>query len=108
MEIEKGSDLKSKFLHTIANDSPITKLWKFRVFIQLHPEVALDLKDKMLDFALKNRLVGEYEAIFALFGVTLINIPRVGVYDQIKTEMQTIVNKMKIEAAQFEQVVINL
>lgn len=98
-------DLKSRFLHAIANDSPITKLWKFRVFIQLHPNVALDLKEKMLDFALKNKLLGEFEAIYGLFGVAPINIPREGVYDQLKTEMQTLVNKLKIDASQFECVV---
>jgi hypothetical protein len=81
MEQEKHTDLKQKFLHAIANDSIVTKLWKFRVFIQDQPQLALDLKDKMLEFALKNRLVGEYEAIYALFGVSLVNIPREGVYD---------------------------
>jgi hypothetical protein len=50
---------------------------------------------------LKNKLVGEFEAIYGLLGVNLINIPREGVYDQLKTEMQTLVNKMKIEASQF-------
>lgn len=60
----------------------------------------------MLDFALKNKLLGEYESIYGLFGVNLINIPRVGLYEQLKTEMQTLVNRLKIEAGQFEQVVI--
>lgn len=59
----------------------------------------------MLEYALKNKLLGEFEAIYALFGVTLINIPRVGAYDQLKTEMQTTVNRLKIEASQLEQVV---
>lgn len=60
----------------------------------------------MLDFALKNKLLGEYESIYGLFGVNLINIPRVGLYEQLKTEMQTLVNRLKVEAGQFEQVVI--
>lgn len=55
----------------------------------------------MLDFALKNKLLGEFEAIYGLFGVTPINIPREGVYDKLKTEMQTFVNKLKIDASQF-------
>lgn len=58
----------------------MTKLWKFRTFIQNYPQVALDLKEKMLELALKNRLVGEYEAIYGLFGVNLVSIPRTGVY----------------------------
>lgn len=70
--------------------------------------MALDLKDRMLEFALKNKLLGEYEAIYGLFGVTPINIPREGVYDQMKTEMQPLVNKMKIDASQFEGVVLIL
>lgn len=70
--------------------------------------MALDLKDRMLEFALKNKLLGEYEAIYGLFGVTPINIPREGVYDQMKTEMQSLVNKMKIDASQFEGVVLIL
>ncbi len=96
MEIEQNTSLKSKFTHAIANDSPTTKLWKYRAFIQSHPSQAIELKDKMLDYALKNKLVGEYEAIHGLFGVSLSNIPRVGVYDVQKTELQTVVNKLKV------------
>lgn len=48
MDIEKHSDVKSKFLHSIVTDSPVTKLWKFRAFIQSNRNHALDLKDKML------------------------------------------------------------
>lgn len=74
------------------------------MLVQTSPDLALDLKDRMLDYALKNRLLGEFEAIYALFGVALINIPRAGAYDLLKTEMQATVNRLKIEAGQLEQV----
>ena len=54
----------------------------------------------MLEFALKNKLLGEYEAIYALFGVNLLSIPRTGNYEIYKNEMQTLVNKLKVEANQ--------
>ena len=60
MDEEKTSDLKSKFLHSISNDSPISKLWKYRVFANFNLKEAAPLREKMLDYALKNRLVGEY------------------------------------------------
>lgn len=60
MDVEKTSDLKSKFLHSISNDSPISKLWKYRVFANFNHGEAAPLREKMLEYALKNRLVGEY------------------------------------------------
>jgi hypothetical protein len=35
-----------------------------------------------------------------LFGVALKDIPRNGLYGELKTEMQTTVNRLKIEADQ--------
>lgn len=60
MDEEKTLDLKSKFLHSISNDSPISKLWKYRIFVNFNRKEAAALQEKMLDYALKNRLVGEY------------------------------------------------
>jgi hypothetical protein len=60
MEEEKVLDLKSKFLHSISNDSPMSKLWKYRTFANFNHKEAAALQEKMLDYALKNRLVGEY------------------------------------------------
>lgn len=102
---EKVTDLKNKFLHAIANDNTVTKLWKFRSLIQTHPNEAKALKERMLEIALKNKLLGEYEAIHQLFGVALINIPRVGDYNTFKVEEQSLVNRLKVEAGNFESVV---
>lgn len=44
--------------------------------------------------------------IQSLLGVQLNEISREGVYGALKTEMQTTVNRLKIEASQLEQVVL--
>jgi hypothetical protein len=74
--MDTQKDLRSKFLYAIESDSPVTKLWKFRSFIQYYPTEAATLKEKMLDLALKNKLIGEFETINRLFGVSLNSIPR--------------------------------
>jgi hypothetical protein len=55
----------------------------------------------MLDMALRNKLLGEYESIHNLFGVALINIPRIGDYNTFKVEEQALVNRLKVEAGNF-------
>jgi hypothetical protein len=34
---EKQIDPKNKFMHAIANDNTVTKLWKYRSLIQTYP-----------------------------------------------------------------------
>jgi hypothetical protein len=98
---DKPADPKNKFIHAIANDNIVTKLWKFRALIYSYPNEAKALKDRMLDMALRNKLLGEYEAIHQLFGTALSNIPRVGDYNTYKVEEQSLVNKLKVEAGNF-------
>ena len=52
--MDSETNLRSKFLKAIDNDYPLTKLWKFRALIQNYPKEAATLKDKMLDYAIKN------------------------------------------------------
>jgi hypothetical protein len=47
-------EFKSKFMHAVANDSPISKLWKFRYLLISDPAEAEPIRQKMLDFAIKN------------------------------------------------------
>lgn len=96
--MEKDKDLRSKFLKAIEDDSPVTKLWKYRTFIQTNPQDASSLKEKMLELALKHKLVGEYEMIHKLLGVELTGISRSGEYGRIKDEVIPALNNLKIEA----------
>jgi len=94
MEIEK--DLKLSFLQAIDADTPLTKLWKYRSFILFHPYEAKNLKDKMLDLALKNKLIGEYELINKYLGVSINSIPREGLYGKLKDEIIPLINNIKV------------
>ena len=76
--------MRSKFLRAIDSDTPLTKLWKYRAFIQNFPQEAAGLKDKMLDYAIKNKFVGEYEQIYRLLGVDTSKINRSGEYGRLK------------------------
>ena len=58
--MENERDIRTKFLKAIDGDTPITKLWKYRAFIVNYPKESALLKDKMLDLASKNKLLGEY------------------------------------------------
>lgn len=103
--MQKESDLLARFVKATSSDNPTTKLWKYRSFLAQHPPEAAKIKDKMLELALKNKLIGEYEAIFAVTGVKVASIPRTGEYNRLKEEFQTTLNKLKVEASQYEQVV---
>ena len=96
--MESERDVRSKFLNAIDGDTPITKLWKYRALIQNFPKEAPALKDKMLELAIKNKLVGEYELIYRLLGVAQNSIPRSGEYGRLKDEMIPVINSLKIEA----------
>jgi hypothetical protein len=52
----------------------------------------------MLDYALKNRLIGEYEHIFRTLGISQDKIPRSGDYGKIKDELIPSINALKVEA----------
>lgn len=58
--MEESKELISKFLKAVDGDSPLTKLWKYRALIHVYPQEASLLKEKMLEFAIKNRLIGSY------------------------------------------------
>lgn len=103
--MESERDLRSKFIKAIDGDFPLTKLWKYRSFIQRYPNEATSLKDKMLDLAIKNKLTGEYELIFKLLGVPQSNIPRSGEYGRLKDELMPIINNLKLEAQNYESIV---
>ena len=96
MDPEQG--MRTKFLKAIDTDTPMTKLWKYRALIQNYPKEAQSLKEKMLDLAIKNKLVGEFEAINRLLGVPQNSIPRTGEYGRLKDEMLPNINGIKIEA----------
>lgn len=104
MDIE-NSEIKQKFLHAVAGDTPIAKLWKYRCFLKTYPQEARLIKDRMLDLALRNKLLGEYEAVQLGLGVPMSSIPREGDYDRFKNEAQAILNKNKVEASTFESLV---
>ncbi len=103
--MESERDLRSKFIKAIDGDSPLTKLWKYRSFIQRYPKEATSLKDKMLDLAIKNKLTGEYELIFRLLGVPQSSISRSGEYGRLKDELMPIINNLKLEAQNYESIV---
>ena len=96
MDTEQG--LRAKFLKAIDSDPPLTKLWKFRALIQNYPKEAATLKDKMLEYAIKNEFIGEFEQIYKLCGVPQSNIPRSGEYGRLKDKLIPIINTVKIEA----------
>ena len=94
MDIEK--DLKLSFLQAIDADTPLTKLLKYRSFILFYPHEAQTIKDKMLDLALKNKLLGEFELINKYFGVSTSSIPREGLYGKLKDELIPSINNIKV------------
>jgi hypothetical protein len=94
--MEDICELRSKFLKAIDGDSPLTKIWKYRAFFYINPHEASLLKDKMLELAIKNRLIGSYELIHKLFGVSTNSIPRSGEYGRLKDELIPIINNLKV------------
>jgi hypothetical protein len=94
MEIEK--DLKLSFIQAIDADTPLTKLWKYRSFILFYPFEAQALKGKMLDLALKSKLIGEYELINRYFSIPTSSIPREGLYGKLKDEIIPLINSIKV------------
>lgn len=55
----------------------------------------------MLDLALKNKLVGEYELIYRIAGVPTGKIPRDGAYGKLKDEILPLINNLKVEASNY-------
>jgi hypothetical protein len=103
--MESAKDVRSKFLKAIDGDTPTTKLWKYRAFILHFPEEAPSLKDKMLDLAIRNKLIGEYEHIYRTMGMAQNQISRSGEYGRLKDELIPQINTLKVEADNYESVV---
>lgn len=99
-------DMRSLFLKAIDGDTPVTKLWKYRAFILHYPDQASGLKDRMLDLATKNKLIGEYEQIYRTMGVVQSEISRTGAYGKLKDELMPHINALKVEADDYSTVVI--
>lgn len=55
----------------------------------------------MLELAIKNKLPGEYESIYRLFGVQVGSIPRNNEYGKLKEAVMPIANNLKVEASSY-------
>lgn len=106
--MESEREMRTKFLKAIEGDSAMGKLWKYRSLIHNYPKEAVAFKDKMLELALKHKLIGEYELIHQILGVAQGSISRSGDYGQLKNELVPAINNLKIEADNYESVVRQL
>jgi hypothetical protein len=58
----------TNFLSSIEDDRLVVKLYKYRYFLTNNAEQAKHILNQMLELALSQKLIGDYEAINSIVG----------------------------------------